>query len=180
VPDKKLDEKVFKQQQAYERIIESDNYDEIIRMYTKDDVFPKLNAQLRFAKRDMFLLSASIISSKITNALMVKQKENPALVFAGTCFRGINITKSQLNQFTEHLKNIITFSAFTSSTVSEIIAIRFMLDFDEKKSSKIDLSKDAKEVNDEERIPILFKFNVKKEANIKNMISQEEVKEEEK
>jgi len=39
-------------------MIESNNNEEIIKMYTKKDVFPKLNAQLRFAKRDMFLLSA--------------------------------------------------------------------------------------------------------------------------
>jgi len=66
-------------------------------MYTKNDVFQKLNAQLRFAKRDMFLLSAQIISNKISRALMIKQKENPALAFVGTCYRGINITKVQLN-----------------------------------------------------------------------------------
>ncbi len=66
-------------------------------MYTKNDVFPKLNAQLRFAKRDMFLLSAQIISSKISNALMIKQKENPTLAFVGTCYRGLNVTKAQLN-----------------------------------------------------------------------------------
>ena len=38
--------------------IESENYEEIIRMYTTSNFFGKLNAILRYSKRDMFLLSA--------------------------------------------------------------------------------------------------------------------------
>ena len=89
---------------------------------------------------------------------MIKQKENPALPFVGTCYRGIDITKAQLNQFKQHLKNIITFSSFSSSTVSERIAIRFMLDFD---VTRINTSG---QINQNERVPILFKINVKKET----------------
>jgi len=89
---------------------------------------------------------------------MIKQKENPALAFVGTCYRGINITKAQLNQFKEHLKNIITFSAFSSSTVSETIAIRFMLDYDDTRTNT------SGQINLNERVPILFKINVKKET----------------
>ena len=55
---------------AYEKIIESNNYEKIIRIYTEEDVFSNLNAQLRFAKREMFLISASNISSKISNAMI--------------------------------------------------------------------------------------------------------------
>jgi hypothetical protein len=91
---------------------------------------------------------------------MIKQKENPALAFVGTCYRGINITKGQLNQFKEHLKNIITFSAFTSTTVSELIAIRFMLDYDDTRTNT------PGQINQDERVPILFKINVKKETAI--------------
>ena len=89
---------------------------------------------------------------------MIKQKENPALAFVGTCYRGINITKAQLNQFKEHLKNIITFSFFSSSTVSETIAIRFMLDYDDTRTNS------SGQINQEERVPILLKINVKKET----------------
>jgi hypothetical protein len=54
----------------YAKAIDSDNYKDIIKMYTREDVILKLYDLLRSSKRDIFFLSAKIISSKIINALM--------------------------------------------------------------------------------------------------------------
>lgn len=96
---------------------------------------------------------------------MTKYNEIPSIAFVGTCYRGTNITMTQLNSFKEHYKNIITFLAFTSSTVSEKKGMEYMLDYD----------------NFEVRIPIFFTIIVKKETAFENLIKQqEELKEEEK
>jgi hypothetical protein len=50
--------------------------------------------------------------------------------------------------------------------VDESVAVRFMLDFDSSRSSKSDPCGDIKQIDLEERVPILFKFNVKEEDAI--------------
>ncbi len=91
-PKVTLNEEIFRDMEQNERILESDNCKEIVRIYTGNEVFRVLNAQLRFAKRDMFLLSAQITSKKISNALMQLQKENPKIVYTGKCYRGLPLT----------------------------------------------------------------------------------------
>lgn len=60
-------------------------------MYTNKEVFPRLNAQLRFAKRDIFFQSAQFISIKLCNSLVKLQEKDSNLLFMGTCYRGTTL-----------------------------------------------------------------------------------------